>query len=206
MVTQLRPTGYVIFIFLLASCETIASVDTIGPNGTNSAVLDLTGDGVAIGQVESGRPGKPGMDNALFVHSSVVPVQVYVQTQSGAGITDMATTEHAVRVAGVMISTDAVATGVATEADLYSSAINPPAGPFSSDIVNIPAQHLATLPGVEVRAINMSFGLPLTPGTMPDGNSQIRCSSIGPPVNTTFFTLSAVQRWVNLLSPFRPTT
>ncbi len=34
-----------------------ADIATIGPNGINSTATGLNGDGVAIGQVESGRPG-----------------------------------------------------------------------------------------------------------------------------------------------------
>ena len=48
---------YAVCIILLVSKVTIASHDTIGPNGINSEDLELTGEGVSIGQVEIERPG-----------------------------------------------------------------------------------------------------------------------------------------------------
>jgi hypothetical protein len=171
MSIQLSSAFRVLIIVSIVSRESSASQDTIGPNGINSAALDQTGDGVAIGQVETGRPGKPGMDNAQLVHSSVVPAEVYVRTLGGAAITNTAITEHAVNVAGIMNSTDAVATGVAFGADLYSSALDPPGGMVSPNIVSTTSQHIATLAN-DPKAINLGFGLALAAGQTPDGNSQ----------------------------------
>src|SRR5262249_28646180 len=57
--------------------EAFADIDTIGPNGINSAVTGLNGEGVAIGQVEGGRPGKPGFDDDKNVNTNVVPTKVF---------------------------------------------------------------------------------------------------------------------------------
>ena len=113
------------------------SQDTIGPNGINSAGLRgvngvvLTGEGVDIGQVEPFRPGFPGVDDPLTkpdcCNEDVVPTGVFFRdmvADVNQGIVD-----HAIAVAGVMISTATTATeghspptGVAIEANLYSGA------------------------------------------------------------------------------------
>ena len=104
----------------------MASVDSIGPNGINSINLALTGNGVDIGQVETGRPGSENVDTDLsssnLYHTAVDPADVFrrhpenlhfvANANNGAEVTS-----HAVEIAGIMISTDAVARGVAPEAD-----------------------------------------------------------------------------------------
>ena len=52
---------------LYFSCSTHASEETNGPDGINSIVTGLDGTGVGIGQVEPGRPGVPGYDNAAKI-------------------------------------------------------------------------------------------------------------------------------------------
>jgi hypothetical protein len=111
--------------------------DSIGPKGINSARTTLTGAGIGIGQAELYRPGDPtgpgdpDLDTlGTSFNSTVRPKQVFYH--SGASFTahpdrasEMATS-HAEFVAGIMISTDPVATGVAAPsgtqagADLYS--------------------------------------------------------------------------------------
>lgn len=55
-----------------------ASVDTNSSAGINSAILDLNGDGVYIGQVEPLRPGKPEFDDASNSNFGTKPVAVYL--------------------------------------------------------------------------------------------------------------------------------
>jgi hypothetical protein len=53
-----------------------ADVDTIGPDGIRSSLLNLTGAGVAIGQIETGRPSVEDFD-VLFHHDDVIPEEIY---------------------------------------------------------------------------------------------------------------------------------
>ena len=75
MILTLRP--YVI---------AIASEESIGPLGIDSASLALNGGDVGIGQVELGRPGSQNFDTAMgagtLYHISVNPVQVFRRDHS----------------------------------------------------------------------------------------------------------------------------
>ncbi len=110
--------------------ERIALDDnSAGSNGIDSRNLTtpggvaLTGSGVRIGNVERGRPGKPGYDSPTDSHPAVVPGALYrgcglptpnEDTQTGGG--------HATNVAGVMIANGTANHGVARNAILNSSA------------------------------------------------------------------------------------
>jgi hypothetical protein len=86
------------------------------------------------------------------------------------------------QVASILISPDTVdpdgmgpmvaPTGVAVMADLYSSATNP-VGPNFDDEAAVTLNHIATLPGVDVRAINMSFQNGRISGNLNDGNQLL---------------------------------
>lgn len=170
-----------------------ASTITIGPKGIDSAGLTLVtgmplnGSGVAIGQVELTRPGwsvdDGGIDDSAHSSRDVVPANVFRRTTSGTGIANLYTNNHAEQVASVLIGTDttdpdgagprSAPTGVAPGADLYSSATDPGPPPAPYDVeAAITINHVATLPGVDVRAINMSFGNPVTTLIM-DGNQHL---------------------------------
>lgn len=69
----------VLLIILLMAQGAIASSDTIGPNGINSAALPLTGDGISIGQVEIERSGLPGFDNGSNSNFGTVPAAVFIE-------------------------------------------------------------------------------------------------------------------------------
>ncbi|MEX2308111.1 MAG: S8 family serine peptidase [Pirellulales bacterium] len=158
-----------------------ASTDTIGPNGINSAGLrdfngaPLNGAGIAIAELNEDRPGDPDFDtmDSLF-HSLTNPEEVFFR-DAGPPLSFDATAdesmeigEHAVWVAGLMISTDATATGVATGADLYAAGDNGTAPDFDPESA-VTAQHLVSLPA-QIRAINMSFANPLVGSHIPNGN------------------------------------
>lgn len=173
------------------------STETTGPNGINSDPLFnaqgavLTGSGIAIGQVEPSRPGDPNFDtdDSLF-HLLVRPTGVFHRNPGSVSfdpimnepteIIDVGAGGHATWVAGVMISTDIsdpdmdgdVPIGVATGARLYAAGFNP-MGPNLDEEAAITLQHLSTLPGVNIRAINMSFGTPLRDSHVLDGNSHL---------------------------------
>lgn len=129
---------------------------SVGVNGINAKNLGLTGKGIAIGQVELERPGKPGFDDFANSHPDVNPTGVFVQ--NGAATANINTSQHAENVAGVMISTDATNTGVAPDAKLYSSAyVTGGTDPRYQDAL-ISMQHVALQNSGDVRAINLSWG------------------------------------------------
>lgn len=161
------------FIGILLLNISYGSEDSIGPNGINSAGLKgvnglpLTGTGVSIGQVEYGRPAKEGVD--VDFNEKVVPFAV---TSRNGSPTALSVKIHAQQVASVMISTDTAdpdmtgprtaPTGVATGAKLYANSFSRTDPENPADFENftaISAQYLATLPGANIRAINLSMGL-----------------------------------------------
>lgn len=112
-----------------------ASADSNGINGINSSGLSLTGMESAIWQVETTRPGDPGPgkdESQNLFNSTVDPEQVFFRQNNSNFAPNYnlvnETDDHAMRVAGVMISTDALAQGVAQEADLLSIGLNPQGG------------------------------------------------------------------------------
>lgn len=118
-------------MLMLQASLALASQDSIGPNGINSLVTGLNGNNINIGQVELYRPGNPGFDTtATLMNSSVDPEQVFFRnppTYNAVANTLAETSDHVVKVAGILISDHATATGVAPEADLYSVGVNEPA-------------------------------------------------------------------------------
>ena len=152
---------------------------------------------VAIGQVEPDRPGDPSFDtDPTLFHTAVDPAGVFY-LKEGPPVTFNATSNatneidgpvspippteghHALGVAGVMISnatasppTPQTPTGVAPGAQLYSEGLS-----TSSNLGQRPAiamQHLAMLPGIDVRAINFSALVALSPGEDTDGNGTFK--------------------------------
>ena len=211
----MKPFTSVLYFFaahllsLFISSELLASVETIGPDGINSAGL-LTANGlplnggaissvnpVAIGQVEIFRPGDTSFDtDPTLVHSAVDPAEVFFvrrgppvthnATQNAAieigGIPPLGPNDghHPLEVAGIMISsatanptTPQTPTGIAPGARLYSEGLA--ANSELDQSISLAMQHLATLPMVDVRAINFSaaFLLRLDQGEETDGNTLL---------------------------------
>jgi hypothetical protein len=86
-------------------------------------VTPLTGSGIAIGQFETPRPGKPSPptnDNAANSHPDVVPAAVYLI--DGGVLANEYTGDHSEKVAGVMIANGSGDKGVAPAASLFASA------------------------------------------------------------------------------------
>ena len=158
----------------------IALSDSVGPDGIDALRLqaepyNLTGRKIAIGQVEIGRPGLFGVDKQA-VENSPVTVQRILQLD-GPGIADEFVDEHANNVASVMISQDKLLRGVAPNAFLYSAAIGE-LSEFSGQTDEcLASQTVALQNSGDVRAINFSFGEPLTrderADAMLDGNALL---------------------------------
>lgn len=158
------------------------SDQSAGPNGINARNLQtpgglvLTGLGIGIGQAETGRPGLrflPGganFDDNDHSHPDVTPAAVFFR--NGNAVANRNVTDHAVKVAGVMIANGAANKGVAPDAKLFASAHDAQAPDPDPDCA-ITAQHVALQNAGDVRAINLSFGNELYPGASRDGNSLL---------------------------------
>lgn len=145
----------IVICFLAVADAVYGSADSIGPRGINSSSVPLTGAGIGIGQLELYRPGDPDLDtNGNFFHMDVNPKQVYFRNPGGFNAdpddpSEMVT-PHAEQIAGIMISKDAVATGVAAPqgalpgADLHS--IGGVTGPTLPDIYNQVAENACSGP------------------------------------------------------------
>ena len=161
------------------------SEDTRGTNGINSAAIPLTGAGVGIGQVEGQRPGKFGdnFDDGAHSNFGTIPEAVYLLDGQSANWntnselfdnTKNPPIAHATLVAGVMISTDPLAPGIAPGAKLYAGATLSGTGPIDPfDRAAITAQYTALQDNEKVAAINFSFLLPFEVNHHYDGQSKL---------------------------------
>lgn len=156
--------------------------ESIGSDGINSAGLklpddeDLTGAGIGIGQVEGFRPGRPtangGPDNTSNSAVETVPEQVYKGSAISSSNGDFVQ-GHAQSVAGIMISSDSRAPGVAPGALLHSGASGASGQRDYARTANLIATRTTSLGG-EIHAINMSFGLALDGGeTLAEGDAHL---------------------------------
>lgn len=183
--------GWMVILICVSSVH--GSEFSTGPNGINSRALGLTGNGVAIGQVEPGRPGMPmknGMpfDDAAWIHNQVKPANVFAGTADDTAnsahviyqtmpLEPEETREglHATQVAGIMIADASTPSlqGVAPGASLYATAINGAPINLSADQrFAMSANRIATLPE-DVRAINVSAGRLIENFLqLPDGNQH----------------------------------
>ncbi len=121
----------------------------------HQAPYNLLGRKISIGQVEIGRPKKFGLDKLPPLHRKLPIVRLFYRDQFA--ISDTHIDNHAMMVAGVMVSQTKQLTGVAPSANLYVGAIG------SLKTAKQPEecqtiQHIALQNGNSVRAINLSFG------------------------------------------------
>lgn len=160
-----------------------AGVESVGPNGIDATGLllpdgsPLTGVGGLIGQVEPGRPGLEGFDDAGNFNTSTAPEAVFLFDHAAIANIDLDKFQmpffHAEEVAGVMISSAAVAPGVAPGASLYASAFRDGLdGTYPSVATGIllATQHVADQNIGQVLAINHSYQVK---NTLANGNSQL---------------------------------
>lgn len=153
---------------------------SVGPEGIDArrlqtAPYNLTGEKIAIGQVEIGRPSQFGLDKVAYEAMPVAVRRVFVEGRLADA--DEYVDGHASNVAGVMISQDKQYTGVAPGAVLYSAAVGPLADRSGQPDECLASQQVAQQNGGDVRAINFSFGEPLArdPRENPvlDGNALL---------------------------------
>jgi hypothetical protein len=159
----------------------LALSEAVGPQGIDArrlhgAPYHLTGEKIAIGQVEIGRPSQFGLDKVAYENMPVVVRRVLLL--DGWAVADEFVDGHAANVASVMISQDKLRTGVAPDALLYSGAVGPLDGSRSAQPEEcLAAQSVANQNGSDVRAINFSFGEPLArdprPNPVLDGNALL---------------------------------
>lgn len=151
-----------------------------GPGGIDSdrlhqAPYNLTGRKIGIGQVEIGRPGRFGLDKSVANANDFMPAGLFVLEAPVAS--DEYIDGHAHSVAGVMIGRPGkFASGVAPGARLYSAATGPSEGNGQASEC-LTSQQIALQDGGDVRAINYSFGEPLSQddrlNAALDGNSLL---------------------------------
>lgn len=130
---------------------------------------NLLGRKIAIGQVEIGRPAKFGLDKNTPPDRATAPTGVFFRNSRAQSDTNL--DGHAQNVAGVMISEAKAAPGVAPAARLYSAGAALDMGMNRQAQECLTAQHVALQNGNDVRAINFSFGEPLTLDPRP--NAQL---------------------------------
>lgn len=157
----------------------IALSDSVDMSGIDArrlheAPYNLTGRKIAIGQVEIGRPGQFGLDKV----PASLPVDVsQVFELDGPAIADEAVQGHAANVASVMISQDKRLRGVAPNARLYAAAVGDLSEFKGQPEECVTAQHVALQNSGDVRAMNFSFGEPLTrdprPNALLDGEALL---------------------------------
>ncbi len=179
----------------------LALSESVGANGIDAlrlhgAPYNLTGDKIAIGQVEIGRPSQFGLDKVAY---EAMPVTVRrVLYQDDLATADEYVDGHAANVASVMISQDKELTGVAPGAMLYSGAVGPLEGRSAQPEECLAAQTVALQNSGDVRAINFSFGEPLSrdprPNPVLDGNALLtQCIDWSSRVHETLYVIAGNQ-------------
>ncbi|MEB3359196.1 MAG: S8 family serine peptidase [Synechococcales bacterium] len=163
----------------LIAAPVTALMDSVGEAGIDARRLhespySLTGEKIAIGQVEIGRPAVSRLDKTSPLNAVVRVRQVFFRDL--APTPDELVDGHAANVASVMISQDKSHTGVAPNARLYSSAVGILEDNGQPEEC-LAAQTVALQNGGDVRASNFSFGESLArdprPDAMLDGNALL---------------------------------
>ncbi len=167
----------IVFMVCLAS-QTLAMparamvIDiALGEGGIRSTDLGLTGEGVAIGQVELFRPGQPGFDSDELTHPLIQPASVALRDlPPRKSLHTGVTAEH---VAGILISQDENLRGIVPDADLFASAYVTPGTDPGFQHALLATQDIARRNDGDLPVINHSWGKPLEPGARLDGNSLL---------------------------------
>lgn len=160
------------------SIPALALVTSTGEGGIEARRLhdefDITGRKIGLGQVEIGRPALFGLDKPAANNFVVAPTQLFYRDQLAPA--NISVDDHAASVASVMISQDKRLRGVAPGARLFAAAagITRRGGQPQECLAS---QTVALANGGDVRAINFSFGEPLSrdprPNAQLDGNALL---------------------------------
>lgn len=182
------------------SAPVLALETFLESNGINAFRLhqppyNLIGRKIAIGQVEIGRPGKFGFDKSVSKNRSVSLAGVFLR--AGLPKSDSSVDPHAYNVASIMVSRDKALPGVAPGARLYSSAVGSTKN-MGQPQECLSAQHIALQNGGDVRAINFSFGEPLSrdprPNAVLDGKALLTlCIDWSSRVHNTLYVVAGNQ-------------
>ncbi len=179
-----------------------AKVNTTGADGIDArrlhaAPFNLLGRKVALGQVEIGRPGIYAFDKGVTKVQPFSPAGVFLLNRRARP--DDWVDGHAHAVAGVMVARHKVAGGVAPQARLYAAATgfggNAPNGQARECLAS---QTVAQQQEDGVRAINFSFGEPLTQDrrirNVLDGNALLTlCVDWSARVHDVLYTIAGNQ-------------
>ncbi|MDB9526221.1 S8 family serine peptidase [Oscillatoria sp. CS-180] len=156
----------------LSSSVGVGGIDALR---LHSAPYFLTGEKIAIGQVEIGRPSQFGLDKVADADLPVKVDRVFFLDQQPTP--NQYVDGHAANVASVMVSQDKTLTGVAPDAHLYAAAVGPIRGRSGQPEECFASQQLALSNGGDLRAINFSFGESLgrdpRPDAVLDGNALL---------------------------------
>jgi len=159
-------------VFALSSSVGGGGIDALRLHGEP---YFITGDKIAIGQVEIGRPSQFGLDKVATADLPVKVGRVFWLDQQPNP--NQYVDGHAANVASVMVSQDKELTGVAPNAVLYAAAIGPIRGRSGQPEECFASQQVALSNGGDVRSINFSFGESLSrdprPNALLDGNALL---------------------------------
>ncbi|HIK26738.1 MAG: S8 family serine peptidase [Oscillatoriaceae bacterium SKW80] len=163
-----------------ATLPALAQTSSIAEAGIDALRLhkppyNLLGRKIALGQVEIGRPGQFGVDKAVSHGKGIAVTRVFQRNNPAKPNTNV--DAHAQQVAAVMIGNNKAMRGVAPAARLYASAVANNHGKNRQAQECLATQHVALQNGGDVRAINFSFGEPLSldprPNPILDGNALL---------------------------------
>lgn len=165
-----RARHYLVLIVLGIWTAPVRALETsVGPLGiaaqqVQRGVHQLTGRNIFIGQLELSRPRRLGLDRVV-AGVTVQPFRVFFRDRPA--IPNRHLDNHAHQVAAVMISRDVKHRGVAPRANLLSSAYSERRQDGQPQAA-IAAQHLVRQANGDLRALNLSFGEPLSEDARPD--------------------------------------
>ncbi len=116
---------------------------------------NLQGRKISIGQVEIGRPKKFALDKIKPLHKKLPLARLFFRNQNAEPDTHI--DNHAMMVAGVMVTNQKKLHGIAPQANLYSAAVGSLKNAGQPEEC-LTMQNIALQNGGDVRAINFSFG------------------------------------------------